>query len=121
MLGQHRGDVVAEEGGVVEVLDIGAVDTEDVVDATRREVRDDVIDNPMPVRHISPVFRKPPPVTRLATELGSLSGPNHRCLSSRTFPLSDETSCTAAISSFCNGVVALGSAVAPDSPSHVAI
>src|SRR5258708_15435213 len=63
---------------------------------------------------------EPPSVTRLAKELGSLSGPNHRCFSSRTFPLSGETSCTAAISSFCIGVVALGSAVAPDNPSHVA-
>ena len=59
VLGQHRGDVVTEERGVVEVLDIGAVDTEDEVDAARRKVLDDVVDNPMPVRHFSPVFPSP--------------------------------------------------------------
>src|SRR5436190_404347 len=69
---------------------------------------------------ISHLLPEPPPVTRLAAELGSLGGPDHRCASSSTFPLSGETSCTAAISSFCIGVVALGNAVAPDSPSHVA-
>src|SRR3981189_2615024 len=69
------------------------------------------------MRHLLP---EPQSVTRLATEFRSLRGPDHSCFSSRTFPESGETSCTAAISSFCIGVVALGSAVAPDSPSHVA-
>ena len=45
MLGQYRGEVVTEVRGVVEVLDVGAVDTEDVIDTTRRQIPDDVIDN----------------------------------------------------------------------------
>ena len=36
-------------------------------------------------------------------------------------PLSAETSCTAAISETCFGVLPLGNAVAPDMPNHVAI
>ena len=45
---------------------------------------------------------------------------NHRFVSNRTFPSSAETSCTAAISLIGFGVLALGNAVAPDNPSHVA-
>ena len=120
VFGQHRGDVVTEERGVVEVLDIGAVDTEDEVDATRRKVFDDVVNNPMPTGHISPASRAPTSDTTRNgvgfTRVARITG----VFSSRTFPSSGETSCTAAISSFCIGVVALGSAVAPDSPSHVA-
>ena len=48
MFGQHRGDVIAKERGVVQILDVGAVDTEDVADTNRREVLDDVVDDSMP-------------------------------------------------------------------------
>ncbi|BBZ18416.1 hypothetical protein MGAD_27510 [Mycolicibacterium gadium] len=48
MLGQHRGDVSAVERSVVQILDIRAVDAEDVIDPHRREIRDDVVDNSMP-------------------------------------------------------------------------
>jgi len=37
VFGQHRGDVVTEERGVVDVFDIGTVDTEDEVNTTGRE------------------------------------------------------------------------------------
>ena len=77
MLGQYRGDVVTEERGVVEVLDIGAVDTEDVIDTTRRQIPDDVIDNTMSACHSSPAFASYLQ-TRLATELGSTRQPIHR-------------------------------------------
>src|ERR1700722_960964 len=55
-----------------------------------------------------------------STQLLPSTGFHDRRFSSRTFPLSGVTSCTVAISSFGIGVVALGSAVAPDNPSHVA-
>ena len=46
MFGQNGGDVVAKVGGVVDILDVGAVDAEDVLDPRRRKISDDVINNP---------------------------------------------------------------------------
>lgn len=43
MLGQDRGDVVREERRVEQVLDIGPVDTEEILDARRHQLRDDVV------------------------------------------------------------------------------
>ena len=47
MLGQDGGDVIVEVRGVVEILDVGAVDAEDVLDTGCRQIADDVVDNPM--------------------------------------------------------------------------
>ena len=51
MLGQHRGDVRPEICGVVEILDVGPVDPEDVLDSDSREMPDDVVDHPVFARH----------------------------------------------------------------------
>ncbi len=51
MLGQDRGDVVAEERRVIEVLYVRAVDAEDVVHSGLRQMADDVVDHPMPFGH----------------------------------------------------------------------
>ena len=47
MLGQYGGDVVVEVRGIVEILDVRAVDAEDVLDSGRRQIADDVVDHPM--------------------------------------------------------------------------
>ena len=52
MLGQHRGDPGPEMRRVVEILDVGAVHTEDVVDSDCRESVDDVVDHPVLPRHV---------------------------------------------------------------------
>ena len=44
MLGQDRGDAVVKMGGVVEVFDVGAIDTEHVLDACGGKLIDDVVD-----------------------------------------------------------------------------
>ena len=51
VLGQHGGDVRPEICCVVEVLDVGAVDAEDVLDSGPREMTDDVVDHPVLSRH----------------------------------------------------------------------
>ena len=51
MLGQHGRDVRPEIGGVVNVLDVGTVDAEDVFDSGPREMRDDVVYHPVLPRH----------------------------------------------------------------------
>ena len=51
MLGQHGGDVVVEVRGIVEILDVRAVDAEDVLDPGRRQIADDVVDHPMGSGH----------------------------------------------------------------------
>jgi hypothetical protein len=48
VLGQDGGDVGVEMGGVVQVFDIGAVDSEDVIDASGHEVIDNEINHPAP-------------------------------------------------------------------------
>ena len=56
MLGQDSGDAVMEVRGVVEILDIGTVDTEHVVDADGRKLVDDVVDHallPVHLDHLS--------------------------------------------------------------------
>ena len=45
VLGQHGRDVVAEEGGVINIFDIRSADAEDVSDAFCRKVLDDEIGN----------------------------------------------------------------------------
>ena len=121
VLGQHRGDVVAEVRGVVEILDVGTVDAEDVVDAARREIARRC---GRPPDAFWPSVTCPPApdsdTTRGRSWVHRVTGITGS-FRSRTFPVSDETSCTAAISSFGIGVLPLGSAVAPDSPSQVAI
>ena len=57
VLGQYGGDVVVEVRGIVEILDVGAVDAEDVFDAGRRQIADDVVDNPMRSGHSFTCFR----------------------------------------------------------------
>ena len=57
MLGEHRGDVVTEERGVLVVFDIGTVDTEDEVNTAGRKVFDDEVNHPMPAGHVLPAFR----------------------------------------------------------------
>ena len=52
VLGQHRGHVRPEVRRVVEILDVGTVHTEDVVDSDFREVLDDVIDHPVLSGHL---------------------------------------------------------------------
>ena len=47
MRSQHRGDIRPEICGVVEVLDIGAVDTEHAIHSERRKTPDDVVDCPV--------------------------------------------------------------------------
>src|SRR6202044_1237538 len=47
VLGQHGGDVRPEIGCVVEVLDVGAVDAEDVLDSGPRLVTDDGGNHPV--------------------------------------------------------------------------
>ena len=47
MFGQHRGDSGVEVGRVVQILDVGAVHSENVVDADCREAFDDVVDHPV--------------------------------------------------------------------------
>src|ERR1700728_5079784 len=51
VLGQHGSDVRPEICRVVEVLDVGAVDAEDVFDSGPREMTDDVVDHPVLPRH----------------------------------------------------------------------
>ena len=51
MLGQYRGDVIVEVRGIVEILDVRAVDAEDVFDAGRRQIADNMVDNPMRSGH----------------------------------------------------------------------
>ena len=51
MLGQHGRDVRPEIGCIVDVLDIGPVDSEDVFDSGPREMTDDVVDDPVLSRH----------------------------------------------------------------------
>ena len=51
MLGQDGGDVVVEVRGIVEILDVRAVDAEDVLDSGRRQIADDVVDHPMRSGH----------------------------------------------------------------------
>src|SRR4029079_4938919 len=68
VLGQDCGDVVTKERGVIEVLDVGAVHTEDVADAPRLEIPYEVIDNTMPSGHISPASPRP----NLDTTLGGV-------------------------------------------------
>src|SRR5262249_52329340 len=65
VFGQYRGDVVTTGCGVIDVFDVGAVDSEDVVNATRPEIPDDVIDNPMPAGHMSPASPRPTSDTTL--------------------------------------------------------
>nr|WP_232022181.1 hypothetical protein [Mycobacterium basiliense] len=43
MFGQHRGDRRLKVRGVVEIFDVGAVHTKDVVDSNCREVVDNVV------------------------------------------------------------------------------
>jgi hypothetical protein len=52
VLGQHRGELGPEVRGVVQILDVGAVDTENVIHPERREVSDDVIDHPVLAEHV---------------------------------------------------------------------
>jgi len=47
VLGQHRGDCGLEVRRVVEILDVGAVHSEDVADSKCREAFDDVVDHPL--------------------------------------------------------------------------
>ena len=119
MLGQDGGDVVAEVRGIVEILDVRTVDAEDVFDAGRRQIADDVVDNPMPfwpfihlLSHLQ--------VTRLVSNHGSIRDPTHRSDCSSTALVSVSTSCTDLIWSFCIVVLPLGIAVAPFTPTQVA-
>ncbi len=54
MFGQHRGDVVAEVRRIVEILDVGAVHTEDVRDPVRGQLTDDVVHHPVRLAHVPP-------------------------------------------------------------------
>jgi hypothetical protein len=47
VLGEYCGDVVAEVRRVVEILDVGAVNAEDVANSFGRQNSDDVIDDPI--------------------------------------------------------------------------
>src|SRR5690606_6184948 len=91
VLGQHRGDIGAEMRCVVEVFDVGAVDAEDVADAARREVLDDVVDHPLPVGH-GHLLSGCLPVKRTPGRFGSPAQPVYSFFSSNTFPPGDETS-----------------------------
>ena len=71
MLGQYRGDVVVEVRGIVEILDVRAVDAENVFDAGRRQIADDVVDNPMRSGH-SVHLLSHLQVTRLVSNHGSI-------------------------------------------------
>jgi hypothetical protein len=45
VLGQHGGDIGPEICGVVEILDVGPVDPEYVLDSDSREMPDNVVDH----------------------------------------------------------------------------
>ena len=92
MLGQHRGDSGVEVGRVVQILDIGAVHSEDVVDSDCREVFDDVVDHPVLSWHAVNTTGERLKFTEVHRRLRIYSD---RC--SRTWPVSAETTCTAAI------------------------
>ena len=101
MLGQDCGDVVAEVRGVVEILDVRTVDAEDVFHSGRREIADDVVDNPIvfwPFIHLLP---QPANDTTGEYPTVQLSDPTHRFVCSRTVLVSVSTSCTDLIWSFC--------------------
>ena len=88
--------------------------------AGRQELVDDVVDYPVLAHCRSPSSRFLL-VTRRGWRAGSRQAGSYSLRSSSTAPESTETSCTEAISLTGIGVFPLGSAVAPDRPSHVAI
>jgi hypothetical protein len=49
---EHRGNVRTEMCGVVKIFDVGAVDTEYVIDLDSREVLDDMVDHPLLPGHL---------------------------------------------------------------------
>jgi hypothetical protein len=51
VLGQNRGDIRSEVCGVVQIFDVGPVDTKDVVDSGRREAPDDVVNHSLLAWH----------------------------------------------------------------------
>jgi hypothetical protein len=120
MFGQDGGDVVAEVRGVVEILDVGAVDAEDVLDSGCRQIADYVVDDPMVFGQFIHLLSHLQ-VTRPASNNGSNREPTHRSDCNSTARVSVSTSCTDLIWSFCSVVFPLGIAVAPFTPTHVAI
>lgn len=57
MLSQRCCDIRPEMCAAVQVLDVGAVDTKDVVDSERRKIPDDVVDCPLLAGHLITLTR----------------------------------------------------------------
>jgi hypothetical protein len=47
LLGKHRGDITAEMRRIVEILDVGTIHPEDMLNPHASKVIDDMIDHPV--------------------------------------------------------------------------